>query len=64
MGNQVNEFLSKSLDNSNIHRFHDGSDIHSVTPIPPLPKEHDDLWWKLHFRVIRLHQFIKELSYD
>jgi hypothetical protein len=59
----VEEFLTKNLDESYITRFHDGSNIMSVIPTAgPFSQDSLNLWSGLRIRVIRMNEFIKELS--
>jgi hypothetical protein len=61
---ETETFLLNSLDESYIVRFRDGSGIMPAVRVqrelPSLP--HVNLWSKLYKRVVRLHEFITELS--
>jgi hypothetical protein len=61
-GQQVEAFLLSNLDESYISRFRDGSNIMPLHPVGGLPQDHLNLWCSMRIRMVRLQEFIKELS--
>jgi len=58
----VEQFIIKNFDESYVARFRDGSNILPMHPAAGLPQDHVNLWAGLRIRVIRLNEFIKEMS--
>ena len=62
---KTTEYLRANLDESYVTRLNDSSDIPYVTPSGPNVNGdvgRTNLWVGLHFRIVRLNQFITELS--
>jgi hypothetical protein len=59
---KVESFLSETLEGSYVARFRDNSDIMDVRPVGQFSQDSINLWRAVRSRIIRMNEFIKELS--